>query len=290
MPLTVCFQDDALVVVDKPCGMLVHRSGIDARETTFLLQTLRNQLNQSLFPVHRLDKATSGLVIFALSSDVAKTLSKAFEHGGITKTYEAFVRGHTPQSLRIDHALRDEVDSKGRKIKNGTEREAMTELRTLTSWTVPEPVDRYPEARYSHVQLQPITGRYRQLRRHAKHISHPILGDVRYGKGTHNRFIEEHLGIRRLWLHAKQVAFRHPLTDEAVCISSAMPADFRQMTAWLESVSSGWSIEQTVSIQRQSREFSDHELPVHPGRFPCSGCPCPSRFLALYRSLDRARS
>ncbi len=111
IPLTVSFQDDALVVVDKPCGLLVHRSVIDARETTFLLQTLRDQLNQPLFPVHRLDKATSGLVIFALSSDVARTLSQAFEHGDITKTYEAFVRGHTPQSLHIDHALRDEVMS-----------------------------------------------------------------------------------------------------------------------------------------------------------------------------------
>ena len=239
MPLTVCFQDDALVVVDKPCGMLVHRSGIDARATTFLLQTLRYHLNQSVFPVHRLDKATSGLVIFALSSDVARTLSQAFEHGDITKTYEAFVRGHTPQSLHIDHALRDEVDSKGRKIKNGTARAAMTELRTLTSWTVPEPVDRYPEARYSHVQLQPITGRYRQLRRHAKHISHPILGDVRYGKGTHNRFIEERLGTRRLWLHARQVAFRHPVTDEALSISSALPGDFLRMRAWLDSASQG---------------------------------------------------
>jgi tRNA pseudouridine65 synthase len=239
MPLTVCFQDDALVVVDKPCGMLVHRSGIDARETIFLLQTLRDQLDQSLFPVHRLDKATSGLVIFALSSDVARTLSQAFEHGDITKTYEAFVRGHTPQSLHIDHALRDEVDSKGRKIKNGTAREAMTELRTLASWTVPEPVDRYPEARYSHVQLQPITGRYRQLRRHAKHISHPILGDVPYGKGTHTRFIEERLGIRRLWLHARQVTFQHPLTDEALSISSGIPADFLRMGAWLDSADQG---------------------------------------------------
>ena len=144
MPLTVCFQDDAIVVVDKPCGMLVHRSGIDAQETTFLLQTLRDQLNQSLFPVHRLDKPTSGLVIFAFSSGVARALSQAFEHGDITKMYEAFVRGHTPRSLHLDHALRDEVDSTGRKIKNGTAREAMTELRTLTLWTVPEPVDRYP--------------------------------------------------------------------------------------------------------------------------------------------------
>ena len=239
MPLTVCFQDDALVVVDKPCGMLVHRSGIDAHETTFLLQTLRNQLNLSVFPVHRLDKATSGLVIFALSSDVARTLSQAFDRGEVTKTYEAFVRGHAPQSLHIDHALKDEVDSKGRKIKDGTAREAITELRALSSWTVPEPVDRYPEARYSYVQLQPMTGRYRQLRRHAKHISHPILGDVRYGKGTHNRFIQERLGIRRLWLHAKQVAFQHPLTDKALSISSAIPDDFLRMRTWLDTVNSG---------------------------------------------------
>ena len=119
MPLTVCFQDDALVVVDKPCGMLVHRSGIDARDNVSPPDTPKSV--ESVFvPVHRLDKATSGLVIFALNRDVARTLSQAFEHGDITKTYEAFVRGHTPQSLHIDHALRDEVDSKGRKIKNGT--------------------------------------------------------------------------------------------------------------------------------------------------------------------------
>ena len=121
MPLTVCFQDNALVVVDNPCAILVHRSGSDAPETTFLLQTLRDQVNQSLFPVHRLDEATSGLVIFAFNRGVARTLSKAFEHGEVTKTYEAFVRGHAPQSLHIDHALRDEVDSKGRKIERGLE-------------------------------------------------------------------------------------------------------------------------------------------------------------------------
>ena len=98
LPLTVCFQDDALVVVDKPCGMLVHRSRIDAHETTFLLQTLRDQLNQSLFPVHRLDKATSGLVIFALSSNVARALSQAFEHGDITKIYSICAWSHAPKS------------------------------------------------------------------------------------------------------------------------------------------------------------------------------------------------
>jgi tRNA pseudouridine65 synthase len=235
--LRIYYHDDALVVVNKPAGMLVHRSGIDARETVFLMQTLRDQLGQHVYPVHRLDKPTSGLVIFALSSEIARELSLMFERGSVDKSYLAFVRGHTPQSLSIDHPLRDEVDSKGRKTKEGVVREAATELATLASWTVPEPVDRYPEARYSKVQLKPITGRYRQLRRHMKHISHPILGDVRYGKGTHNRFIEERVGVKRLWLHAHSLTFSHPDTQNMMTIQSKVPDDFSQMETWLEQAS-----------------------------------------------------
>ena len=236
--LEICYLDDVLVVVNKPAGMLVHRSGIDARETVFLMQTLRDQLGQHVFPVHRLDKPTSGLVIFALSSEIARELSLMFERGVVDKSYLAFVRGHTSPTLSIDHPLRDEVDSKGRKTKEGVVREAATELTTLASWTIPEPVDRYPEARYSKVQLKPITGRYRQLRRHMKHISHPILGDVRYGKGTHNRFIEERVGVKRLWLHAYSLAFSHPNTQEMLTIQSEMPQHFRHMETWLEQASS----------------------------------------------------
>lgn len=236
--LQICYHDDAVVVVNKPAGMLVHRSGIDARETVFLMQTLRDQLGQHVFPVHRLDKPTSGLVIFALNSEVARVLSLMFERGAVDKSYLAFVRGHTPPSVSIDHPLRDEVDNNGRKIKEGVVREAATELTTLSSWIVPEPVDRYPEARYSKVQLKPVTGRYRQLRRHMKHISHPILGDVRYGKGTHNRFIEERAGVKRLWLHAYSLTFSHPSSQQTMTIQSQMPSDFSRMETWLEQASS----------------------------------------------------
>ena len=235
--LQICYHDDAMVVVNKPAGMLVHRSGIDARETVFLMQTLRDQLGMHVFPVHRLDKPTSGLVIFALSSDIARELSLMFERGGVDKSYLAFVRGHTYPSMSIDHPLRDEVDRKGRKTKEGVVREAATELKTLASWTIPEPVDRYPEARYSKVQLKPVTGRYRQLRRHMKHISHPILGDVRYGKGTHNRFVEERVGVKRLWLHAYSLTFSHPDTQKVMTIQSEVPNDFNQMEMWLEQAS-----------------------------------------------------
>lgn len=235
--LRVCYRDSMLVIVDKPAGMLVHRSGIDARETVFLMQTLRDQLGQHVFPVHRLDKPTSGLVIFALSSDMARALSMLFEQGEVEKTYLAFVRGHTVPSLNIDHPLRDEVDSKGRKTKEGPVREAATQLRTRASWTVPEPVDRYPQARYSKVELKPLTGRYRQLRRHMKHISHPILGDVRYGKGTHNRFVEERVGVKRLWLHAQSLTFSHPDTLEILKVRSEVPNHFTLMERWLDRAS-----------------------------------------------------
>ena len=235
--LRLCYRDSAIVIVDKPAGMLVHRSGIDAGETVFLMQTLRDQLGQHVFPVHRLDKPTSGLVMFALSSAVARALSQLFEQGQVQKIYTAFVRGHTPQTINIDHPLRDEVDSQGRKTKEGTVRQAATELRTLASWRVPEPVDRYPEARYSQVELRPLTGRYRQLRRHMKHISHPILGDVRYGKGTHNRFIHERLGLKRLWLHANSLVFQHPVTGELLTVESDPPEDFKAMHSWLTDIS-----------------------------------------------------
>ena len=232
--LRICYRDSMLVVVDKPAGMLVHRSGIDAGETVFLMQTLRDQIGQHVFPVHRLDKPTSGLVVFALSSEGARAMSSLLELGVVDKSYLAFVRGHTVPVLRIDHPLRDEVDSKGRKTKDGVVREAATELQTLATFTVPEPVDRYLEARYSQLELKPLTGRYRQLRRHMKHISHPILGDVRYGKGSHNRFVENRVGVKRLWLHAKTLVFKHPISGESVSVDSEVPADFIAMRDWLD--------------------------------------------------------
>ena len=233
--LSISYLDDVLAIVEKPAGMLVHRSPIDAHERIFLMQSLRNQLNQHVYPVHRLDKPTSGLVMFALDAVTAREMSQQFERGAVEKIYHAFVRGHVTTNMLIDHPLRDEVTRNGSSIKNGTVREARTQLRALQTWTIPEAVDRYPEARYSRVELKPVTGRYRQLRRHMKHVSHPILGDVRYGKGTHNRFIEQHTTIKRLWLHATELRFRHPVTDDVTAVSASPPDDYRVLTTWLDS-------------------------------------------------------
>lgn len=224
--LEIVYRDDDLVAINKPSGLLVHRSPIDKHETRFALQMLRDQIGQHVFPVHRLDKPTSGLLLFALSPEVARNVSLQFEEGTVKKTYHAVIRGHAPQSLFIDHPLRDETDAEGRKINDGTVRDAQTELECEKHWTLPIPVDRYPEARYSLVVLKPKTGRTRQLRRHMKHIAYPIIGDVRYGKGTHNRFFREHFGCERLMLASVGLNLIHPESGIPLEIFAKPSANF----------------------------------------------------------------
>ena len=233
--LTLCYQDESLVVVEKPKGLLVHRSAIDSQEHRALVQVLRDQLGQYIYPVHRLDKPTSGLVVCALNKQVARSLSEQFAQGNVSKVYRAIVRGHVTGISRIEHPLRDEVDRRGNKLINGTPREATTEVEVAKHWTVRLPVDRYPEGRYSSVYLRPHTGRFRQLRRHMKHCAHPIIGDVRYGKGTHNRFFETALGFRRLWLHAQSLEFTHPETGLPLSVVAPTSHDFAACESWFAS-------------------------------------------------------
>lgn len=220
------YRDPWLVAVHKPSGLLVHRSPIDRRETRFALQEVRNLIGQRVWPVHRLDKPTSGLLLFALDPDSARVLSDQFAEGQIDKRYLAVVRGHCPESLEIDHPLQDEVDSRGRTVADGAVREARTTLTRRRLWTLPIPVDRYPEARYSLVELTPHTGRYRQLRRHMKHIAHPIIGDTRYGKGTHNRFFRSHLDSCRLLLASVGLELRHPVSEQTLVLECPLAPDF----------------------------------------------------------------
>ncbi len=231
--LAIVWQDDALVAINKPAGLLVHRSPIDRHETRFAVQQLRDQLGCWVYPVHRLDKPTSGLLLFALEPALASVLAQQFESRTVHKSYWAVVRGHAPAFKDIDHPLRDEVDSKGRVCNDGEHREAQTYLRCMASWVLPMPVDRYPEARYSLVELQPRTGRFRQLRRHLKHIAHPIIGDTRYGKGTHNRFFRQQLGCNRLLLASVGLTFDHPITGASLSLVAKPEASFQSVLAAL---------------------------------------------------------
>jgi tRNA pseudouridine65 synthase len=223
--LTVLYRDAALVAVNKPPGLLVHRSAIDRHETRFALQLVRDALGQRVWPVHRLDKGTSGALVFALSRDVASALGGAFEAGAVEKRYVALVRGWPPAEGVIDHALTrriDDVDRRWAAPDALRAQPATTRYFRLGIVELDAPVERYPTSRYALVALAPRTGRAHQIRRHLKHIAHPVIGDATYGKGRHNRFVAGQTGTQRLWLHAVSLAFTHPATGEPLAIEAPL--------------------------------------------------------------------
>ena len=226
--LELLYRDNYLVIINKPSGLLVHRSPIDRHETRFALQEVRDQIGQYVYPVHRLDKPTSGVLVFALSEEVAQTLAQMFRENRVSKRYLAVVRGYIPQTGMIDHPLKQMLDTKEQKEKGITKeaQEAQTLYRRLAMVELPYPVSRYPVARYSLVSLKPSTGRKHQLRRHMKHIFHPIVGDTKHGRGEHNRLFREKFDIHRLLLHAYELSFIHPVSGEALCIKAGLDESF----------------------------------------------------------------
>jgi len=235
--LQILYRDDYLAAVNKPQGLLVHRTGLDAGETRFALQLLRDQLGQPVWPVHRLDKGTSGVLLFALDASTARTLGQSFESGaGLRKTYQAVVRGWPPDEGLIDHPLRRLPDDMR------TEREAVqdaaTRFRTLERYELPLPQGGFASTRCALLELQPLTGRRHQLRRHLKHISHPIIGDATYGKGRHNRLFQELFGCHRLLLACTRLALAHPVTGTPLEIVAPVAEDFATVLKTL-----GWQLQ-----------------------------------------------
>lgn len=229
-PLTVLYRDDHLLVVHKPAGLLVHRSPIDKHETEFALQYAR-ALNggQHVYPVHRLDRPTSGILVFARDSDTARTLGMAMMAGEVAKTYLAMVRGWPPEQGGIDYPLREEPEDRRLKGEEQPVRDALTYYRTLATTEIPVEIEKYPSSRYAVVELCPKTGRKHQLRRHMKHINHPIIGDANHGRGRHNRYFAERFGQGRLMLAATRMAFRHPGSGESMTINALPEASFLEV-------------------------------------------------------------
>ena len=226
--LPVLYQDEFLVAIEKPSGLLVHRSPIDRHETRFALQLVRDQVGRRVYPVHRLDKPTSGVLLFALSPEIASGLSEQFAAHTVQKHYLAIVRGYCPESGTIDHPITDKPDRIGDRdrTRERPAQPAVTHYRCLATVELPYAVDRYPQSRYSLVALQPLQGRKHQLRRHMKHLGHPIIGDAKYGKGVHNRFFKLRYGSQRLLLACTAMELRHPVTGEALRIETGVGEGF----------------------------------------------------------------
>jgi tRNA pseudouridine65 synthase len=238
MLLSVLYHDSYLIAVNKPSGLLVHRSGLDPHATEFAMQAVRDQIGAQVFPVHRLDRATSGTLLFALNTDIARELSAAFAARAVSKTYLAIVRGTAPESAHIDYPLKEELDAitdKAARLDKPAQ-EAVTDITRLAQIELPHQVDKYPTTRYSLVEARPLTGRKHQIRRHMRHLRYPIIGDVTYGSGKHNRFFHQHFGVKRLLLACTQIEFAHPHSKQTVTIKAPLTNDFARVINQL-----GWS-------------------------------------------------
>ena len=229
--LEILYQDDYIVVINKPSNLLVHRSWIDKHETRFAIQILRDQIGQYVYPIHRLDKPTSGVLVFALSKEIARSLSEQMQEGLFKKEYLAVVRGYTDNEGKIDYALKEVLDkmtdSKARTDKQA--QEAVTVYKKLSEVELPFAVGRYKTTRYSLLQLKPQTGRKHQLRRHMKHILHPIVGDTKYGRHEHNVFFRENYKCHRLLLHASKLSIIHPVDKKPLVFEAGLDEVFKHV-------------------------------------------------------------
>lgn len=221
--------DKNFIVVNKPSGILVHKSGIDKRENIFMLQELRDQLGKKVYPVHRLDKPTSGVIIFAFNKEYARYFHTQFSENLIEKSYLALVRGYISDNIHIDHPIQDKKVFRNQNREKIPFKSALTDIRPLQNIELPIPNGKYQTSRYSFLQIFPQTGRYHQIRRHLKHISHPIIGDTAYGKTEHNNIFRKHFNNNRLLLHARSITFINPENNKKEKYICHLPENFKNI-------------------------------------------------------------
>lgn len=223
MTLVILFQDEHLVAVNKPAGLLVHRTNLAKDEEDAVVQRLRDQTGKWVFPVHRLDRGTSGVLVMAFSPEVARRLSAQFAESKTKKTYHCLVRGYCDDYGVINYPLAKLNEQKGRsrfKIE-GTEREAETSFTRLSQYLLPVPVSRYDSMRLSWLQVTPKQGRKHQIRRHFKHYLNPLVGDSCYGCRHINKVAKEIWSDDfRLMLHASSLEFNHPITNQPITLKA----------------------------------------------------------------------
>jgi tRNA pseudouridine65 synthase len=227
----ILYRDPDCIAIHKPQGVLVHYSRSAGREGPCVVPALRQQLGRIVFPVHRLDRPTSGVLLLALTVEATRRLSHQFEQRLVTKNYMALVRGHCDDSGCIDRPLKPPRDRWNRSEQSQPQA-ALTRFTTLARSELPFPVGRYETSRYSLLSLSPASGRRHQIRRHLKHISHPVIGDTTHGDRDHNRFFASQFGIQRLLLVANQLIFQQPFSGQTITVQSTSGSEFeRAVTA-----------------------------------------------------------
>lgn len=222
--LPIIFRDQFIIAINKPHGLLVHRSPIAKDATEFAVQLLRDQIGQKVYPAHRLDRKTSGSLLFSLSKEVNTSLSVSFQEQQISKSYLCILRGHSDDAGTIDYALRRE---------DGKLQEAVTNYETLIRSEVNVPFGKHETSRYSLVLAKPETGRMHQLRKHFAHIHHPIIGDRAHGCNKQNKLFKEKWKMETMMLHAQSLRFLHPKTQEKISIEAEISSEFQRTLNFL---------------------------------------------------------
>ncbi len=218
--LDILYRDDYLIAINKPHGLLVHRSSIAADAEEFALQLLRDQVGLKVNPVHRLDRATGGILLFALDKQAEITMQQQFSENKVDKKYLAIVRGYTPGNGEIDYPLRKE---------NGSLQEAFTAYTTLKYAEIAVPFGKHETSRYSLIEIKPTTGRMHQIRKHLSHVFHPIIGDRTHGCNKQNKLFKENWSMTTLLLHAAQLKFFHPVTGIGITIEAPIQGEFNRI-------------------------------------------------------------
>lgn len=220
MELEIIYQDEYLVAINKPHGLAVHRSRYVGNADAYALQELRDQLGQYVYPCHRLDRKTGGVLLFALNEDINRIMQQQFSQNLVKKKYVAIVRGYTEDLGIIDYPLTNE---------KGKSQEAITEFKTTKRTELDIPSGKFKTGRYSLVEVCPQTGRIHQIRKHFDHIFHPIIGDRPHGCNKQNRFFKEQYNMITMLLHASEIRFKHPANNEEIIISADLQTEFNRM-------------------------------------------------------------
>lgn len=222
--LEILYRDEHIIAINKPHGLLVHRSSIAADTSEFALQLLRDQIGQAVYPAHRLDRKTAGVLLFSLDKETDKFIQPLFSDKKIDKRYLAVLRGYCPENGTIDYPLAKE---------NGTIQEAVTHYSRLAQAEIDVPHGKFNTSRYSLVEANPETGRMHQLRRHFAHIMYPIIGDRPHGCNKQNKLWKEKFEMNTMLLHASELTFNHPITNKSIHITATLQPEFKRVLSIL---------------------------------------------------------
>jgi len=223
--LEIVYEDEYIIAINKPAGLLVHRTKLARDAKEFALQLLRDQVGYQVTPIHRLDRKTSGILLFAKQQEFVHPFQLAMQAEDTQKRYIAIVRGFFPEEIIVDHPLINE---------SGKEQEAVTHFRLLKQTEVPLAFGKFETSRYSLIEAFPKTGRMHQIRKHLNHLRHPIIGDRPHGCNKQNALFLKEFNLSKMLLHAKDLKMKHPFTEEILIIEAQIPEHFEEIMEALE--------------------------------------------------------